>query len=78
MADRFEVRRVDARRIAAEMVQLESVWDQSHEQLVDHTMGAPLGPIDAHAAVALRVTTLGPRPTPGRSVLRLKRRDDLS
>lgn len=56
--DGFEVGGIDARTVAAEVVQFEAVGDRAAHRLVDHPMGAgrpTIGP--SHRAVAVREGT---------------------
>ena len=63
--DGFEVRRIHAGSVAAQMVDLEALGDRADEQLVGEAMGGNATSVEAEHSVALLVPVRGPFPTVG-------------
>ena len=60
--NRLHVRRVDARSVAAEMIDLHPIWDWPHEVLVRPAMGSQGLTLNSECAVSVGLQ--GPRPRP--------------
>ena len=63
--DRLKMVGVNARPVAAEVVQGETLWYRTNQGLVDHSVGVDLGSstVGADASVAMWSDVGGPQPT---------------
>jgi hypothetical protein len=42
MGDRFQVRRIDARPVSAQVVEIQTIWDRPNESLIDEPVAREL------------------------------------